>query len=74
LEHGWIPAPSNAILLVSGRASFEIIQKALRARIATVAAVSAASSLAVELAAHNNLNLIGFLRPRGMTVYHGEIS
>jgi len=56
-------------LLVSGRASFEIVQKALRARIGTVAAVSAASNLAVELARKNGLNLVGFLRERGMTVY-----
>lgn len=69
LTHHFIPGQQPLILLVSGRASFEIIQKALVARITTVAAVSAASSLAVELAAQNNLNLIGFLRPQGMTVY-----
>lgn len=73
LESGWIPAPSGAILLMSGRVSFEIVQKALRARIGTVAAVSAASSLAVELSTKNNLNLIGFLRPQGMTIYCGKV-
>ena len=72
LENYFIPATEPLILLVSGRASFEIIQKALVARIATVCSVSAASSLAVDLAAKNNLNLIGFLRPRGLTVYCGQ--
>ncbi len=69
LENGFIPAKEPLILLVSGRASFEIIQKALVGRIQTVCSVSAASSLAVDLALKNNLNLVGFLRPRGMTVY-----
>ena len=66
---GLLFTPENLTLLVSGRASFEIVQKALRARIVTVAAVSAASSLAVALAHKNNLNLVGFLRERGLTVY-----
>ncbi len=71
LQNGWIPAREPLVLLVSGRASFEIVQKALVARISTLAAVSAASSLAVDLANANNLNLIGFLRPHGLTVYAG---
>ncbi len=71
LENGFIPASEPLTLLVSGRASFEIIQKALVARIATVCSVSAASSLAVDLAAKNGLNLVGFVRPRGLTVYYG---
>ncbi len=74
LEQGWIPDGEELILLVSGRVSFEIVQKALRARIATVAGVSAASSLAIELAVANNLNLVGWMRARGLTVYHGETS
>ena len=72
LENDFIPAREPLILLVSGRASFEIIQKALVARIQTVCSVSAASSLAVDLASRNHLNLIGFLRPRGLTVYTGS--
>ena len=59
----------NHILLVSGRTSFEIIQKALRARIPCVASISAPSSLAVELAASSGITLIGFLRGHAMNVY-----
>jgi FdhD protein len=58
-----------AILLVSGRTSFEIIQKALRARIPCIAAISAPSSLAVELAEQSGITLIGFLRAHTMNVY-----
>ena len=57
------------ILMVSGRASFEIVQKALFARIPVVVAVSAASTLAVDLAAEGNLTLIGFMRGQRMAVY-----
>ena len=74
LCQGWMPATKDLILLVSGRVSFEIVQKALRARIATVAGVSAASSLAIDLARANNLNLIGWTRARSLTVYTGETS
>ena len=57
------------ILLVSGRASFEIVQKALAARIAIVAAVSAPSTLAVNFCQESNQTLIGFLRPPTFNIY-----
>ena len=57
------------ILMVSGRASFEIVQKALFARIPIIVAVSAASTLAVDLAKEGNLTLIGFMRGQSMAVY-----
>lgn len=57
------------ILWVSGRASFEIMQKALSAKIPIVAAVSAPSSLAVEFAQESNQTLIGFLRGQTMNIY-----
>jgi len=69
---GWLPWADPAeplMLLVSGRASFEITQKALVARIPIVCAVSAASTLAADLADANNQTLIGFLRDANMTIY-----
>jgi FdhD protein len=60
---------SEHVLLVSGRASFEIMQKALAARISTIAAISAPSSLAVEFARESRQTLIGFLRPPSFNVY-----
>jgi FdhD protein len=62
---------SDCMLMVSGRISFEITQKALMAGIPLIAAVSGASSLAVGLAEDQGLTLIGFVRGDSMTVYHG---
>jgi FdhD protein len=59
------------VLAVSGRVSFEIMVKALRAGIATLAAVSAPSSLAIDLARRNNMTLLAFCRERRFTIYSG---
>ncbi|MFF3846285.1 formate dehydrogenase accessory sulfurtransferase FdhD [Streptomyces sp. NPDC002328] len=71
LTNGELPL-SRTILLVSGRASFELAQKAVMAGIPMLAAVSAPSSLAVDLAAETGLTLVGFLRGSSMNVYAGE--
>ncbi|MGK5497167.1 formate dehydrogenase accessory sulfurtransferase FdhD [Streptomyces sp. URMC 125] len=71
LTEGRLPL-SRSVLLVSGRASFELAQKAVMAGVPVLAAVSAPSSLAVDLAAETGLTLVGFLRGTSMNIYSGE--
>ena len=72
---GWATAEGvdlcQTLMQVSGRVSFEVMQKALVARIPVVSAISSPSSLAVEFARESRQTLIGFLRPPKMNIYAG---
>jgi FdhD protein len=63
---------SNTLLQLSGRVSFEVMQKALAVGIPMVSAISAPTSLAVDFARQSNQTLVGFLRPPSYNVYAGE--
>ena len=63
---------SSTVLMVSGRVSYEIIQKSLAGKIPIVAAISAPTSLAIEFANENNQTLIGFMRNNKMNIYTGH--
>lgn len=67
---GRVPA-AGTVLMVSGRASFELTQKAVMAGVPALAAVSAPSSLAAEMADDAGMTLVGFLRGRSMNIYAG---
>jgi FdhD protein len=71
LLEGRVPI-ADRLLAVSGRTSFEIMQKALAAGIPMVVAVGAPSSLAVDLATRFNMTLVGFAKAEGFNVYAGE--
>ena len=71
--HNIVEGEGVQILAVSSRASFEIVQKAVVARIPVVVAVSAASSLAADLAQAMGITLIGFARDKRMVIYTGTV-
>lgn len=63
--------PQDCGLLLSGRASFELMQKSAIAGFPLVASIGPPSSLAIDMAVEQEITLIGFLRPNGFNVYHG---
>jgi FdhD protein len=70
LKHFSLPL-QDAALVVSSRASFELVQKALMAGLPLLAAIGATSSLAIELASEHNMTLIGFLKDTRFNIYTG---
>jgi FdhD protein len=68
VQNGRMPL-HGTVLMVSGRASFELAQKSVMAGIPILAAVSAPSSLAIDLAEESGLTIVGFLRGNGMNLY-----
>ena len=71
LFEGKVPL-SNCLIMVSGRASFELIQKSVMAGIPILAAVGAPSSLAIGLANKFNMTVLGFVRDKRFNIYSGE--
>jgi FdhD protein len=70
LDRDALPA-NDHMVVVSGRASFELIQKALMAGIPIFVSIGAPSSLALTLAEEHGMTLVGFLKPHSFNVYHG---
>ncbi|MCB0504532.1 MAG: formate dehydrogenase accessory sulfurtransferase FdhD [Cyclobacteriaceae bacterium] len=71
LSKKMLPA-SDAILMLSGRVSFELVQKAARAGINFIAAIGAPSSLAIEMAKKHDITMVGFLKNSSFNIYSGE--